>query len=225
MSGESEHRTYKWVLPLVVGVFCGGLGGSVFTWYNNRPKSTVVTYTITSTTIAAAKSASGLVPGLKVMIDSEQVASLYTFNIEFRPRQGPYLDRVEVALEFPSSDPFHIYGSKIESPSTANHIDCNQTKTGFLCILMPLDTTHAGTYRMTIATDQSQAPRLTSAAKGVDFVPAEQFGTGVDKTTWLQMLTWLFVGMSLVFTLRELVDTLLSTRRLAKMFGRPADED
>ncbi len=78
---------------------------------------------------------------------------------------------------------------------------------------------------MTIATDQSQAPRLTSAAKGVDFVPAEQFGTGVDKTTWLQMLTWLFVGMSLVFTLRELVDTLLSTRRLAKMFGRPADED
>ncbi|SRR6266849_7811318 len=90
MSGESEHRTYKWVLPLVVGVFCGGLGGSVFTWYINRPKSTVVTYTITSTTIAAAKSASGLVPGLKVMIDSEQVASLYTFNIEFRPRQGPY---------------------------------------------------------------------------------------------------------------------------------------
>jgi len=91
MAAESEGRSYRWVLPLVVGVLCGGLGGAIFTWYVNRPKSTVVTYTIASTTIAAPESVTGLIPDLKVLIGSDRVQSLYTFNVELVPREGPYL--------------------------------------------------------------------------------------------------------------------------------------
>src|SRR4030088_530261 len=100
MAAESETRGYKWILPLVVGIVCGGLGGSIFTWYMNRPRSTVVTYAIATTTISSPESVGGLVPDLKVMIGSGQVQSLYTFNVDLLPREGPYLDKAEFALEF-----------------------------------------------------------------------------------------------------------------------------
>ena len=193
MAADSEGRSYRWVLPLVVGVLCGGLGGAIFTWYVNRPKSTVVTYTIASTTIAAAESVTGLIPDLKVLIGSDRVQSLYTFNVELVPREGPYLDKAEVAVEFPSDRPLHIYGSKIEAPSTTNHIDCNQTTAGFLCIIDPLDTTHPRKYRIIAATDQSQPPTLTTAAKGVDLVPAEQFGRS-QIPEWLASLLGILAG-------------------------------
>jgi hypothetical protein len=176
MANESETQSYRWILPLAVGIVCGGLGGAVFTWYVNRPKSTVVTYAIATTTIAAPESVTGLVPDLKVMIGSGQVQSLYTFNVDLLPREGPYLDKAEFAMEFHSDRPVHIYGSKIEAPSATNHIDCSQTGAAFLCTIYPLDTTHPRTYRIAVATDQNTPPTLTTAAKGVDLVPAEQFG-------------------------------------------------
>jgi hypothetical protein len=211
MAAELEGRSYRWVLPLVVGIFCGGLGGAVFTWYVNRPKSTVVTYTIASTTIAAPESVTGLIPDLKVLIGSDRVQSLYTYNIELLPREGPYLDKAEVAVEFPPEEftvsgqstvedsPLHIYGSKFEAPSATNHFDCKQTKAGFLCTIYPLDTTHPRKYRIIAATDQSQPPILTTAAKGVDLVPAEQFGTG-RPPAWrlaLDVVAGLLVGVGL----------------------------
>jgi hypothetical protein len=189
MAEEPEIRTYRWVLPLAVGIVYGGLGGAVFTWYMNRPKSTVVTYTIATTTIAAPESVTGLVPDLKVMIGPGQVKSLYTFNVELVPRKVPYLDRAEIGIEFPAGHLVHIYGSKIESPSTTNHIDCAQTGAGFLCTIYPLDTTHPRKYRITAATDQSQPPILTQPSKGVDLVPAEQFAP-------TQAIAWQFIGIS-----------------------------
>jgi|SRR5882672_2009701 len=213
MAAELEGRTYRWVLPLVVGIFCGGLGGAVFTWYINRPKSTVVTYTIATTTIAAPESATGLIPDLKVLIGSGQVQSLYTFNVELLPKEGPYIDKAEIAVEFPSDHPLHIYGSKIEAPSTTNHIECNQTGTGFLCSLSPLDTTHPRKYRITAATNQSQPPTLTTAARGVDLVPAEQFESSQPRD-WAYIPLTALVSIPVLLVLVERIFRLAFRRGL-----------
>ena len=43
-------------------LLCGGLAGSVFTYWVNRPKATVVSYSLSSATIADAESGS-VIPG------------------------------------------------------------------------------------------------------------------------------------------------------------------
>jgi hypothetical protein len=121
MAGESENRSYRWILPLIVGIFCGGLGGSIFTWYMNRPSPTVLTYRIATTTLSSPE-AVGLIPDLKVLIGGSPIQALYAHNIELLPRQGAYIDQADVAFSF--SSPIHIYGIHQESPSALHHLDC-----------------------------------------------------------------------------------------------------
>jgi hypothetical protein len=133
------------------------------------------------------------------MIGSDQVQSLYTHNIDLVPRAGPSLDRAEIALEFPTDrflnhvlrPPFHVYGVKIQAPSTANHIDCKPTEVGFLCTIYPLDTSHQRRYRVTAATNESEPPALSTAARGVELIAADQFGTN-------QRPSWLTLGFSFI---------------------------
>src|SRR5713226_2462788 len=107
MAGESEHRDYRWVLALIVGIVCGGLGGSIFTWYMNRPRPTVLSYRIATTTLSAPE-AVGLIPDLKVLIGGSPIQALYAHNMELLPRQGPFVDQADVAFSF--STPVRIYG-------------------------------------------------------------------------------------------------------------------
>jgi hypothetical protein len=190
MAGETEARAYRWVLPLIVGVFCGGLGGSIFTWYMNRPKPTVATYRISTTTLSAPE-ALGLIPDLKVLIGGNPIHELYAHNIELLPRQGPFVDQAEVAFSF--SAPVRIYGIHMESPSVLHHLECSgfaanakglvqlpdATKeiVSIQCTMRPIlfQGNETQPFRIAIATDRSEAPRVLIAAKGVELAPADVF--------------------------------------------------
>jgi len=190
MAEESQDRAYRWVLPLIVGIFCGGLGGSVFTWYVNRPSPTVLTYRIATTTLSAPE-AVGLIPDLKVLIGGNPIQALYAYNVEFLPRQGPFVDQADIAMTF--SPPARIYGIHEESPSDLHHLGCSgvsadskanvqlpsptREMSSVECTMKPIFFQGSGTqpFRITIATDTSEGPRILVVAKNLDLVPADQF--------------------------------------------------
>jgi len=190
MSGETENRTYRWVLPLVAGIFCGGLGGSVFTWYMNRPRPTVLTYRISTTTLSAPE-AVGLIPDLKVLIGGVPIQALYAQNMELLPRQGPFVEQADIAFSF--SSPVRIYGLHQESPSDLHHVKCvglaSTSKavvqlpdpateiSSLTCTIQPILFQEGNThpFRITIATDRSEVPRVLVAAKNLEVVAADQF--------------------------------------------------
>ena len=109
------------MLRLIVGIICGGLGGSVFTWWINRPKPTVVTYRVVSTTLADPQAA-GLIPDLKVLIGAVPIQELYAYTVELVPRQGPFAERAEFAVTF--SKAVHVYGIRPASPSALHKLSC-----------------------------------------------------------------------------------------------------
>jgi len=213
MAGESENRTYRWILPLVVGIFCGGLGGAIFTWYMNRPTRTVLSYRIATTTLSAPEAA-GPIPDLKVLIGGTPIQALYAHNIELLPRQGPFVDQAEVAFSF--SSPVRIYGIRQDIPSPLHHLECTglgaNTKTilqlpdpakeisSFECMARPIlfQGTDTHPFRVTIATDKSEVPRVLVAARNLDLVPADQFSPKEpDKLLWLWSGFFTLVGVFL----------------------------
>jgi hypothetical protein len=221
MAGESENRAYRWVLPLIVGICCGGLGGSIFTWYMNRPRPTVLTYQIVTTTLSAPE-AVGLIPDLKVFIGGSPIQALYAHSMELLPRQGPFVDQADVAFSF--SSPVRIYGIHQESPSALHHLDCvglaantmanvqlpNPAKeVGSLqCTIRPIlfqgNDTHP--FRIAIATDKSEAPHVLIAARNIELVPADQFSSKDQRrSSWVDsvaglagilignIISWIFI--------------------------------
>jgi hypothetical protein len=212
MADESQSRAYRWVLPLVVGVFCGGLGGSVFTWYVNRPKLTVVTYRIATTTLSAPE-AVGLIPDLKVLIGGKPIQALYAQNIELLPRQGPFVEQAAVAFSFSYS--VRVYGIHLESPSALHYFECsglasNPKRTIQLpdatieidavqCAMKPIFFQASDTrpFRITVATDSSEIPRVLMAAKNVELIPADQFSSKDRASLPPSLLTYLFIMIGL----------------------------
>src|ERR1700722_2037010 len=85
---------------LVVGILCGGLGGSVFTWYINRPKPQIVTYNVTTISLGADPTTKNLVPNLKIQVGGENVPVMHTHTIEFNVPRESYVDSADVALCF-----------------------------------------------------------------------------------------------------------------------------
>jgi len=214
LTDESQSRAHRWVLPLIVGVFCGGLGGSVFTWYVNRPKPTIVTYRIATTTLSAPE-AVGLIPDLKVLIAGKPIQALYAHNIELLPRQGPFVEQADVAFSFSSS--VRVYGIHLESPSALHYLECsgfasNPKRTIQLpdatievnavhCSMKPIFFQAADTrsFRITIATDSSEIPRVQMAAKNIELIPADQFSSKDRASTpswWAFYLTGMFTLLS-----------------------------
>jgi|ERR1700722_6148521 len=82
---------------LVVGILCGGLGGSVFTWYINRPKPQIVTYNVTTISLGADPTTKNLVPNLKIQVGGENVPVMHTHTIEFNVPRESYVDSADVA--------------------------------------------------------------------------------------------------------------------------------
>jgi hypothetical protein len=226
MVDESQSRAYRWVLPLIVGIFCGGLGGSIFTWYVNRPKPTVVTYRIATTTLSAPEAA-GLIPDLRVLIAGAPIQALYAHNMELLPRQGPFVDQADVAFSF--SSPVRIYGIHEESPSVLHHLECvgfaatsksiiqlpsaTNEVSSVQCTMRPILFQAGDTrpFRVTIATDRSEVPRVLIAAKSLELVPADQFSSkDQDK---LPIWFWLVQGFAAATSLNMFSMIYLDVRK------------
>jgi hypothetical protein len=232
MAGESENRTYRWVLPLIVGIFCGGLGGSVFTWYVNRSKPTIVTYRIATTTLSAPE-AVGLIPDLKVLIGGNSIQALYAHNMELLPRQGPFVDQADVAFSF--SSPVRIYGIHQESPSDLHHLECagfaarskstvqlpdaTSEISSVQCTIRPIllqgSDTHP--FRITIATDKSEVPRVLVVAKNLELVAADQFSSKSEEKIppWLVASQGTIIILTLFAFLKEFSELWKLIRRRA----------
>jgi hypothetical protein len=204
MVAESEYRSYRWVLPIVAAAFSGGLAGSVFTWYVNRPRPTVLTYKIVTTTLSAPE-AQGLIPDLNVLIGGIPIQALYAHNVELLPRQGPFVDQADVAFTFASS--VRIYGIHEESPSDLHHLECsglpanskasvqlpNPAKEihSVQCTIRPVlfqgSDTHP--FRITMATDKSDPPNVLVAARNLELAPADQYSSRDTGLPWVAYLT------------------------------------
>ena len=229
MVGESENRSYRWVLPLLVGIFCGGLGGSIFTWYMNRARPTVLTYRIATTTLSAPE-AVGLIPNLQVLIGGNPIQALYAHNMELLPRQGPFVDQADVDFSF--SSPVRIYGIHRESPSDLHHLECiglaanskatlqlpdtTREVSSVQCTIRPIlfqgSDTHP--FRITIATDRSEVPHVLVAARNLQLVPADQFSPKEqDRIPW-----WVLLGAALVAISTQILLEILILPRVMKRF-------
>ena|ERR1019366_6716283 len=194
MSEEAPGR-WRWLLPLVVGLCSGGLAGAVFTYWINRPKPTVINYRVVTTTLAAPE-ASGLVPGLKILIGSEPTTALYAHSVDLVAQQGPFLDSVEFALTFPS--PVRVYASpKLEKPTSLHSLDCSPINPqppvpptgtqfvtqGFKCRMSPVKV-GSGHFLITIPSSDEHAPKVDVVAKGVEITTLDSPGAQ-DNVTWL----------------------------------------
>jgi hypothetical protein len=158
---------------LLAAVLCGGLAGAVFTWFINRPKPTVVTYGVTTTTIGTDDTVKGLVPNLKIQIGSEEVPVIHTHVLEFAAQSGPYVERAELGIAF--SRRVRLFGKILaQGPSPVHGISCRELETGAICTISPL-APGSGTFRVSMAVNQKEIPTLTMAARNTELMKYEEF--------------------------------------------------
>lgn len=142
----------------------GGLAGAVFSYFANKSKPTLMSYTISSTTIAAAEPAS-LIPSLKIQVGGKNIKSLYAHNVELTVVRGPYVDEANIAVIFPSD--VHIYGMNSGAPSPLHSISCTQLSNGVRCKVSPVAPDTPGHFRIAIATDDHRAPNPFMTGKNI----------------------------------------------------------
>lgn len=161
---KSSSRFFT-VVPLIIGVLFGGVGGAVFIYWMNRPQSTVLAYNITTAAIANP-AASDVIPNLSCRIGDEPVSILYSNVIEFTPVEGPYLESAQVAIRFPESTKF--FGVTAQPPSPLHQFDCKQRDADIICSATALSSREKTAYRVKLATSSPQTPSLTATGKDLE---------------------------------------------------------
>src|SRR5271157_1319290 len=96
-----KHLPTTVLVTALISFLGGGLAGSVFNWFVNRPKPSIIAYGTNTTTLAAAESAT-FIPDLRIQVGSEQVKSLYLHTMEFSGVSGTFVQQADIAIEFPS---------------------------------------------------------------------------------------------------------------------------
>ncbi len=152
---------------ILLGTFgSGGLAGAIYSHYANRPEPTIIASSISTITIANPQSAGSLIPDLKVQVGNEVIGSLYALTLTFDVISGPYADGTDVAITFPSAP--HIYGKPVTSgPSPLHSIACTPIENGLRCRMSPLKVNSGGPFRVSIATDKPDQPKVDVVAKDV----------------------------------------------------------
>lgn len=172
------------LLTALTAFLGGGLAGAVFTWYVNRPKPSVITYSVATATVAAADTAS-FMPNLKIAVGSEEVKSLYLHTVEFQLASGPFVQQADVVVEFPNSP--RIYGMSPESPSPLHTIDCKQIDAGARCVLSPISPDSNRPFRILFATTEKNTPVPMLVANNVKLVSQSEYSA----TSGSSVLNWL----------------------------------
>lgn len=160
------------ILSALVTLVAGGLAGAIFLTIVNRPKLTILTYSI-STTSWAAPEARTLIPNIKVQIGNETIKALYAHNIDFGVPRGPFAKSVEVAITFPER--IRIYGKSIEAPSKVQTITCEELDDGLRCTMSSLAPGPHGNYRVVIATGEKRAPKVDTVEEGIELRSLAEF--------------------------------------------------
>jgi len=149
-------------------------------------------------------------------------------------RQGPFVDQADVAFSF--SSPVRIYGIRQESPSDLHHIECfgvgvtpkanvqlpDSTKqiSSVQCLVRPIlfQESRTNPFRVTIATDSSEVPRILAVAKNLELVQADQFST--KENAWRD---YVFEGVFIGFAVMMFFDFLRTVIRRRRRGDPPVD--
>lgn len=150
----------------------GGLAGAVFSWLVNRREPTVVTYLVNRTELADPR-ASALIPNLSVHVGKESIEELHAFTIDIDVPRGSEVERAQVGIFFPHK--VRIYGKSTETPSQLFNINCNQVENGVTCQLGPMSRANDKGYRIVLATDEKESPKVEVAAKDIQVLSASEF--------------------------------------------------
>ena len=188
----------KGMEQLAVGMLCGGLAGSVFSYWVSRPSTTVVTYSTTTTSLSASAATKGIIPELNILIGGEAVPVLNTHSIEITAQKGPPLEHADMAFEF--QGPVRFFGKVFtEKPSTLYKLDCVHADAHVTCTLGPL-TPGQGSFRIVFVTDQEGPLRATMLAPNTSFVPANAFVASAGRIFGMRVpgaviLAIVFIGL------------------------------
>ncbi|HKQ89267.1 MAG TPA: hypothetical protein VJZ77_01195 [Blastocatellia bacterium] len=194
---KSPSRFFS-VAPLIIGMSFGGLGGAVFTYWMNRPQSTVLAYNLTSVVIANP-AASDVIPNLSCRIGDEPVSLLYSNVIEFTPVEGPYLESAEVAIRYPESTKF--FGVTAQSPSPLHQFDCKQRGADIICSATKLSSREKTAYRVKLATSGPQSPSLTVAGKDLELADLNTYverQSARDKSIYALIANLVFISITVI---------------------------
>lgn len=216
-------------LAIVVTLLSGGLAGSFFTYWVNRPKTTIVSYSLSSATIADTESGS-LVPGLKVQIGSQDVRNLYTHSVVLTVTKGPQIDSGDIAIDFPTNTNF--YGEPgITTPSPVHKLDCGKAPSGLICKMSPVRREdRLPPFRVSVASDEKADPELVTSTKGLELQAAQETLTAASKkATYLQsvLVVLAFIASLIAGVLVNLIAKRSAAREaeLARIEAREAELD
>lgn len=160
---------------LVVALATGSLAGSIFTWFMNRPQNTVLTYAISTTTLGADATVKGLIPDLRIQIGGDEIPVVHTHTISIEAQEGPYLESADVAVMFDA--PIRVFGKLVaEAPSPLQKIDCTDVdRNGSITCKLSRLATKKGQYRIAIATDRKNPPKVVMVARNADAIRADVY--------------------------------------------------
>ena len=149
-----------------------GLAGAVFSWFVNRAEPAVVTYRVNQTQLADPK-ATALIPKLSVHVGKETIQELHAYTIDIDAQRSAKADRAQVGIFF--SHKVRIYGKSTEAPSQLYSITCDEVYNGLKCQMSPISRANNKGYRIVLATDESESPRVEVVAKDVEVLSASEF--------------------------------------------------
>jgi hypothetical protein len=176
---------------LVVGVLAGGLAGSVFTWWVNHPRPSVISYQVTSTTLGGVK---GLIPELRIKIGRIEIETVHIHTVELISQSGPYVEKVESVIPFAQGTRF--YGQVVaEAPSPVQHIVCETVTLDVKCSAGPF-TGKGERYRVSIASDQQKAPNAFLQGRGIEFGPWKPEGSQAVMNVLVYVLSIASAGLA-----------------------------
>jgi len=160
------------VVTALTAFLGGGLAGAIFSWFVNRPEPTVMTYLVYQTELADPK-ASVLIPDLSVRVGKEIIQELRAYTIEIDIPRGARSGAAEVGIFFPHK--VRIYGKSTEAPSQLYSMNCDQLDNGLRCQMSPVSRANNKGYRIVLATDEKESPRVEVVAKDVEVLSAPEF--------------------------------------------------
>lgn len=151
-------------IAAILGLFTGGLGGSLLTWWLGHPGPTILAYSISSTTIGADPSIKALIPNLTIRIWTDEIPVLHTHSIELTATHS-FSNQATIATVFPL--PTRFFGTAYTPPSPLHSMSCSESFHGFKCILAPLDP-RFGRFTLTMVTDSALPPVVMTTDPNIE---------------------------------------------------------
>ena|GEM_PF-3709941 len=192
---KSRFLTNAPIVIGCIGLLVGGLGGAVFTYWVNRPQSTILVYNPT-TVVIANPTATDVIPNLACKIGDAPVSVLFSHVIEFTPSDGPYLESADIALSYPKDTKFFRISAL--APSPLHQFKCNEAEADIICMATKLSSKTKAPYRLRLATNAPQPPTITVAAEDLELTDWNTFVGSSDRYFWSEIINTIMLSINSV---------------------------